>query len=1129
MRIVGGWFTAYNGLLSAVHYVLSSFRKNKKSLFVGVFTVFVSVCFLYILQNVVELVPAVFMRISEIQVGEGDILLQPRESIFLNYTQISEKLDKNCKTCKNNYPRWLMWGSVVNGNQTVDGILNVYNSELEEKNNIGRGWKYDPLEKDQFVISGGAARKIGLQVGQEVHIVVSLPEIVRYLGLNMEDILPDLIGVEQNVNIPIPLKFIDPNNTQNGKYIITQLYEIEKILNQTGENIFTSLYINGIDMYVTEAFNLYVLDKSSPDPYNKFIIENNAILVSVGLNINYSDPELLASMTSIRKMIIKGIAESPGGKYSNLIGNVISIDQREAEILLKKIFENIISYEIKKVTDKLKQYHIPTTIILNLINNLFGRFEFDLNAQTTQIYVQMKDRNKAYFDGDKLMKKIIVETTDEIAQILGLKSSITLTAPLSIVVSVFNYLMYLLKEIFNFIVIVFAFMGGLLIYSLLITDVESKTYEFGMLRALGLLKSLLIEILVVESTTFSIIGVVIGLILGYSLSLIANFLITSLADLPMTYTPSWKSIVIPLLIGFIVPLISNIIPIKKALSKTLRNSLDLYHSTVNEVNVTIKKIKSIGVRPSLIIISLVMIIASFITYYVIPMSLLQMKLDILFICFLLVLLSFLAGLCLLSQIIQPFIQNLITYIIITPFQSATQSIVLKNLNSHSPRNKKTALMLTVVISFILFAGAVFSLSESTIINEVKLTSGADIRVKTSNSLNVTQLENYLKNEPKVIDYSFETSPISDIAGKKSSTYISNLAMCPMDSVKYIAVDEHFVNTVYNELLTPVKADPIIKYNKINGVPDVLTSLYDFPRVRTSDLPQCFPLNKNIINKQKIPDTSYFYNNYTDVIIAEGIREEDSIHIADNVRIKIVSNSHSLFYLGKVRATIKSMPGQRFSSFYTVASKSPIIISIPQMKEILQTQQSLFNTSSDITYPILYVKVQPGSSEYVTQNIRTLVYDIKAVVTDTSSSVKSIQSSIGILQVFFVIVSLIALLLCFFVMLLSFTSNVYENSWEFAVLRALGLSSIKMVLIYIYEALCITFSSIILGSLIGIGVASLVNLQFILFLQLPYTFSFPWLNAIIIYVISIVVSITSSFIPSWGLTRKPISNVLKGQL
>ena len=85
------------------------------------------------------------------------------------------------------------------------------------------------------------------------------------------------------------------------------------------------------------------------------------------------------------------------------------------------------------------------------------------------------------------------------------------------------------------------------------------------------------------------------------------------------------------------------------------------------------------------------------------------------------------------------------------------------------------------------------------------------------------------------------------------------------------------------------------------------------------------------------------------------------------------------------------------------------------------------------------------------------------------------------------------------------------------------------MIYVYEALCLVISSIIYGTVIGLGVAVLVDIQFVLFLQLPFTFSFPWLNGCSIYALSLVVAVIASLIPSVRLIRKPISNVLKGQL
>ena len=45
-------------------------------------------------------------------------------------------------------------------------------------------------------------------------------------------------------------------------------------------------------------------------------------------------------------------------------------------------------------------------------------------------------------------------------------------------------------------------LGALLIYSLLLSNVEEKTYEYGMLRALGMKQYVLIELLSIQVINF---------------------------------------------------------------------------------------------------------------------------------------------------------------------------------------------------------------------------------------------------------------------------------------------------------------------------------------------------------------------------------------------------------------------------------------------------------------------------------------------------------------------------------------------------------------------------------------------------------------------------------------------------
>lgn len=145
-----------------------------------------------------------------------------------------------------------------------------------------------------------------------------------------------------------------------------------------------------------------------------------------------------------------------------------------------------------------------------------------------------------------------------------------------------------------------------------------------------------------------------------------------------------------------------------------------------------------------------------------------------------------------------------------------------------------------------------------------------------------------------------------------------------------------------------------------------------------------------------------------------------------------------------------------------------------------------------------------------------------------SVIKSATSALDLMQVFFVVVAVIAMTLCFFILWLSFTANVKENSWEFGVLRSLGLSGVNAVLIYVYEALCLVISCLLLGTSIGILVACTLTLQFNLFVELPFRFIFPTSVFGALLGMSFGCAIFGSGLPAYRFLRKQISRVLRGQ-
>ncbi len=61
---------------------------------------------------------------------------------------------------------------------------------------------------------------------------------------------------------------------------------------------------------------------------------------------------------------------------------------------------------------------------------------------------------------------------------------------------------------------------------------------------------------------------------------------------------------------------------------------------------------------------------------------------------------------------------------------------------------------------------------------------------------------------------------------------------------------------------------------------------------------------------------------------------------------------------------------------------------------------------------------------------------------------------------------ITMFLCFFSLSSSMSANIYEQSKEIGILRAMGLPRRRLYLLYIYEAFILVLSSSLLGIIIG---------------------------------------------------------------
>jgi ABC-type antimicrobial peptide transport system permease subunit len=86
--------------------------------------------------------------------------------------------------------------------------------------------------------------------------------------------------------------------------------------------------------------------------------------------------------------------------------------------------------------------------------------------------------------------------------------NITVSSPVNDALLQFEYIKLFLDSTLLTIVFFILILSAMLIYSLMVSDIDEKTYEMGMLRALGLRSRSLLQIILMQSTIFSVSGVI---------------------------------------------------------------------------------------------------------------------------------------------------------------------------------------------------------------------------------------------------------------------------------------------------------------------------------------------------------------------------------------------------------------------------------------------------------------------------------------------------------------------------------------------------------------------------------------------------------------------------------------------
>jgi ABC-type antimicrobial peptide transport system permease subunit len=828
----------------AMQYVRASIARDSHGFCVGLFTVALVVAFTSLVQSAVDNSPVVFLKLSEDTAGEGDLVLQPDFSnsvaslsssqtsgippgLLLNDTELQQVLAQ-VPSVAGVAPRWVALGRVYNHEANTfntSAILLVIDSERETSIGLGRSWNRRPLGAAEVYTSLSAADEVRVEggIGQQVDVELPLSALLGAAGVSTASGATSSPETFLALLSAFGVSLGSPDGV-GGRYIDV---DAEALLRALVEN--PLLQALGFIPSQIPPIGLVRVNITA-------LLEASLTTPAAGGATNVA-----TSLLNVRQtMTVVEAIEFPSGKWPTFLGNVVVMEARHvAEWLggslaqgLQQILDTLSPLEGAVVQTPGLQNPFQVLRGLRDAASAFG-FE-DFRQYALQEYVVLNDRMSLYLGESNAVNQRISEFAGDVRFRLGLNYPVTVTAPLAVALESTQFIKLFLDQVFGTVVFLLGLLGAFVIFALVVGNVEEKTYEYGMLRALGLRQSTLTQVLGVTSAYFSVPGIIAGLVVG---SILHGVLVGVFYALTATFIPGSMSTgawALGIVLGVVMPAAANIIPIRRALSSSLRDSLDLYHQTINEVVVRVKELSDIGVSPVESVIAIVLVVVGFVTFYVLPQAFASLNFVLFLSLLSAVLVGMLLGLTVIGSMLQPLMETSLSTMILSCCRASDlATVVRRNLAGHRRRNSKTAFMVSISIAFLIFAGTMFALQTESIASNFRLFLGSDIvviapSVSTLSDTGVAgqspsimpqaALEDYLRPEVArsqaiaatvpagaspagagalILDYSFITQPLSSV----SPVFRSNLGPLTLDPSRRASVygvQRNYLHVAYDD-------------------------------------------------------------------------------------------------------------------------------------------------------------------------------------------------------------------------------------------------------------------------------------------------------------------------------------------
>ncbi len=260
----------------------------------------------------------------------------------------------------------------------------------------------------------------------------------------------------------------------------------------------------------------------------------------------------------------------------------------------------------------------------------------------------------------------------------------------------------LIGLVFDVLLCIFVVISCLLIYSLLLISVQTKSFDYGVMRLVGLTKKGYVAMIMTQAAMFVLPSVILGFVLSVPcLAGVWSILFAGVQGYQLSIIPNFLASMQALALGLLIPMVSSIIPVKRALSKTLSDSLTSQRSNKSGVKVSIVDNKTKNTS-SYLLFGTVAVLFGVSIYYILPLGLITQSLGLILIIFLIILLGMITGLTLFASNFQGFLEKIYVYLFFFWEKKSMRALLRTNLKAHKDHNFLTSIIYSLTLGCAIF-------------------------------------------------------------------------------------------------------------------------------------------------------------------------------------------------------------------------------------------------------------------------------------------------------------------------------------------------------------------------------------------------------------------------------------------